>query len=788
MKRDSSVSLSYVLPDWLHARVLPVGLGKELRVLFPAWSVFGCVLILASVGGGDLAEVLRMFVSFCGYPLLGALVFGHEFSHRTMPWLLSQPIARERLWKQKMGLLCLAVLSLAALSLLSVVVSSELASQEGIFRPQSSELYIIQGISVISSILVTPWLTLALRHTLAGAVFSISLPIVILLLSQGVAIGLNYLVLPEDSSKQVMITLFGSGVALLWIVGGILGYRTFMRLESLEGHATVVRLPSWMRAKRAAVTTGESSVRSSPKSAWRNLVTKEIRLQAMVPLVGGLFVLAWAVDNLLAWWTSKLPGNAYGSGVSLLEPASAIYIPFIIIFASVLACAEDRQMGTWTWNLMQPMSARRQWFVKAVVTLLVCLAFTLVLPMSLLWIATPYTDFTETVKEVSLAKWATFVLIIAFASSAIMYIATLFRTTIRAMLWATPLGLVLACLIAPMGETLLNHHNAISSLAGEIASTSPAGAALIPVLAWVPFLLSLLLVLLGALLIHLCSVANFRVLETSVRRLATHLLLFAAATTAAIFLYLEISHWAARGLQAMAPPAEPMPEIIMPPPNPPRRWQMPPSAAETEGGANTSSQAEPPGALPSHLQQMDPAFLRRYGLIAQGTKNNQGASTNTSESSTNRPMMDVQMMRRYGLIPRNTPSPALRPTSQGAFVRSPGRYLLDQAGSTLQINQNPSGVLTLEIKWIEGNSTSSVSPANRLKAGGWFVYPESSQRIWVFDGQSSGILITHTPSETKLEEWSKAALVACPSQVMEALPKEAKEKLGITQEAARNQP
>jgi hypothetical protein len=121
-------------------------------------------------------------------------------------------------------------------------------------------------------------------------------------------------------------------------------------------------------------------------------------------------------------------------------------------------------------------------------------------------------------------------------------------------------------------------------------------------------------------------------------------------------------------------------------------------------------------------------------------------------------------------------------------VRSPGRYLLDQAGSTLQISQNPSGVLTLEVKWIEGNSTSSVSPANRLRASGWFVYPESSQRIWVFDGQSSGILIMHSPSETKLEEWSKAVLAACPPQVMEALPREAKEKLGITQAAAQNQP
>ena len=37
MKPEHRTSLAYALPEWLRAPILPLLLGKELRVLMPVW-------------------------------------------------------------------------------------------------------------------------------------------------------------------------------------------------------------------------------------------------------------------------------------------------------------------------------------------------------------------------------------------------------------------------------------------------------------------------------------------------------------------------------------------------------------------------------------------------------------------------------------------------------------------------------------------------------------------------------------------------------------------------------
>src|SRR5215469_10116433 len=92
---------------------------KELRPLLLPWS---CALAVGAlfalkplVEGFDLlftGLVLYGFVA--GLALVCALSFGEEFQHRTIGLLLSQPLPRSRVWRQK-------TIIISALVLLAVV-------------------------------------------------------------------------------------------------------------------------------------------------------------------------------------------------------------------------------------------------------------------------------------------------------------------------------------------------------------------------------------------------------------------------------------------------------------------------------------------------------------------------------------------------------------------------------------------------------------------------------------------------------------------------------------------
>ena len=56
---------------------------------------------------------------------LGALSIGHEYSHRTLPLLLSQPASRARVFVVKQVVLAMMLLSLALVAWINVVVPLE---------------------------------------------------------------------------------------------------------------------------------------------------------------------------------------------------------------------------------------------------------------------------------------------------------------------------------------------------------------------------------------------------------------------------------------------------------------------------------------------------------------------------------------------------------------------------------------------------------------------------------------------------------------------------------------
>src|SRR5436305_9954815 len=98
---------------------------KEARALFWPW----CLVTLAGASPWPLSKLAHglgfrygpldfpsSFALWIGIPLLAALSLGNEFQHRTFSLMLSQPVDRMRIWREKWTVTMIAVLSAAAVN------------------------------------------------------------------------------------------------------------------------------------------------------------------------------------------------------------------------------------------------------------------------------------------------------------------------------------------------------------------------------------------------------------------------------------------------------------------------------------------------------------------------------------------------------------------------------------------------------------------------------------------------------------------------------------------------
>ena len=85
-------------------------------------------------------------------------------------------------------------------------------------------------------------------------------------------------------------------MSVIWVAGAIAGWRTFMRLEAVDGRGPEIHLPAWLR--RSDVSTPDVAGATRRHAVWL-LVKKELHLQEMAFVVAGLHVLGWLVAVLL---------------------------------------------------------------------------------------------------------------------------------------------------------------------------------------------------------------------------------------------------------------------------------------------------------------------------------------------------------------------------------------------------------------------------------------------------------------------------------------------------------
>ena len=119
----------------------------------------------------------------------------------------------------------------------------------------------------------------------------------------------------------------------------------------------------------------------------------------------------------------------------------------------------------------------------------------------------------------------------------------------------------------------------------------------------------------------------------------------------------------------------------------------------------------------------------------------------------------------------------------GSFIRERGAYTFDPAGSSVEVITAKDNKLSLVIDFqTRGPNFAQTAKYNFneegiLRGPGWFVFIESPDRLWIFDGVKSLSIAERTANTHNFKDFDTKAATQCPVRVKEALPKDVREKL-----------
>jgi hypothetical protein len=406
---------------------------KEARSLFWPW----CVVILAGVlpllqeshfapkAGGSILGPWNWIepISFLGFilgiPLLATLSVGNEFQHGTLPLLLSQPISRMEIWKEKLSVTLVAVLS--ALSVFCYAWRSSLQ--------EDPELWVIAGAFLIAITASATFWTLFARSMLGGLALN----------------GVNSLIplaLHErpDWTPKTMTARSLATFALLSYAGVMLwlGRR---RLAQFEVTGGMVGDDLLMAGADAIPGAGAGWLRSRPTSPFLNLIRKEFCLLRPVWLISLLAVPVWIGLPLLGYTVER------GSAPAVIMVLA--FTPLIAVLAGTMSLGEERSRGTHSWHMTLPVSAVRQWLIKLVMAMFTGLVCAALLPVSAL--LADKSIFGLPLMSLTLTVGMRWLLVVALLSFASFWCACAVKGTVHAALWVFP-GLIALFLAAAFGE------------------------------------------------------------------------------------------------------------------------------------------------------------------------------------------------------------------------------------------------------------------------------------------------------------------------------------------------
>ena len=402
------------------AMLVPPQLAKEVRALAPAWAACLCVVGASAVIRDSRLIGLALLAYGLGSIALGAQSMGHEYSSRTLGMLLAQPSERRRILLVKFAVLASMLVTLTLLAWAVFLRPDEIVRynvRPEIWRGSSTLL-----LAVPLSLFVAPFLTMLCRGPLAGMVFTVGAPG--LLLIAGDLIGLQRYGLDGgaliDAFKLKVLwwgTIAGSAIAAL------ASWRMFMRLEAIDGRGSDLSM-DWLYGHPPDETHPAAAVRVR-HPVWL-LVNKELRLQQMTFVVAGLYVLSWTGVSLLRAYRPDFPE----------VPLASLGVLYCVLLAGLiasLASAEERQLGTIEWQMLLPMPAWQQWSIKVGTVLALMVVLGIGLPVGL-WYLNP----SAAELRLPARAWREIMVVLVWLTTSSLYISSLSGSGVKAAVFNIP--------------------------------------------------------------------------------------------------------------------------------------------------------------------------------------------------------------------------------------------------------------------------------------------------------------------------------------------------------------
>ncbi len=350
---------------------------KEVRALFWPWFIVTAAGLLPLVSSGSAVSHLKNSQSYglwlasqlpatfsrlafyIGLPLLAAFSLGNDFDDGTFSLLLSQPIDRMQLWREKFGTTIVAVLT-AALAFV------------GGWKVSMGE----PSLAVSWLLLTVPaamFCTLIARSSVGGIILDLGLVVVALTAWANLAGGLF-------GSALDVVAAFCYGTLMLW-----LGRRTLARFQDTAGMGGNL-LVAGPRMTPASAATG--LLRCRPRGESLNLIRKELRLLRPLWLITAVFAVGWIGMHVTIRFMHQADHGQTvltdGASVVRMLLMAGVFVPLALILAGSLSLGEERSSGTQTWHMILPVSAGRQWFIKLAMATLAGLLCGLLVP-ALIW-------------------------------------------------------------------------------------------------------------------------------------------------------------------------------------------------------------------------------------------------------------------------------------------------------------------------------------------------------------------------------------------------------------------
>jgi ABC-2 family transporter protein len=403
----------------------PAAVSKEVRALLPAWLACTATVAAGGLAGSMQLLPIAMFACVLGTVALGAHAMGHEYTHRTLGLLLSQPSTRPRLFLTKISVLGAMLSLLMAVAWVTIIEGPLSDRVRGFNDPRLALLITMCGL------FVAPCLTMICRNPLAAVVFTISIPGVLLVAGELLAIArFGFGAYAQVDRARLAFLIQGMYIACGAAAVG--SWMLFMRLEAVEGRGTEFHLPRWWSA-----TTDAPAER--PNAVWQ-LVKKELRLQQMTFVVAGFYVLGWASLRIVARLVPEI-------GEAPLEPLSVLYVALLSLVIGSLASAEERQFGTLEWQVLLPIASWQQWAIKVSTACALALLLGAGMPLMLAAVD-PSPDELHMVRELGVEV----VLIALVMTSGGVYLSSICSSGMRAVVLALPVIFVVLFLVFEGGR------------------------------------------------------------------------------------------------------------------------------------------------------------------------------------------------------------------------------------------------------------------------------------------------------------------------------------------------